>query len=70
MKILVFAEIYYPDIMGGGEFSTKQMTEALAGKGHEVTVYCLGKGDYEEETGGVRVKRRYIRGASEHFYVF
>ena len=23
MKILVFAEVYYPDIIGGGEFSTK-----------------------------------------------
>ncbi len=67
MKILVFAENYYPDIMGGGEFSTKQMAEGLAGKGHEVIIYCLGKDTFEEEIRGVRVKRRYIRGASEHF---
>ena len=38
MKILIFAEVYYPDVMGGGEFSTKQMAEGLAGKGHEVVV--------------------------------
>ena len=67
MKILIFSEIYYPDIMGGGEFSTKQMAEGLAGKGHEVIVYCLGKDTFEEKIRGVRVKRRYIRGASEHF---
>ena len=53
--------------MGGGEFSTKQMAEGLAGKGHEVIIYCLGKDTFEEEIRGVRVKRRYIRGASEHF---
>ena len=29
MKILIFAEVYYPDVMGGGEFSTKQMAESL-----------------------------------------
>ena len=67
MKILIFAEIYYPDIMGGGEFSTKQMAEGLAGKGHEVILYCLGQDTFEEEIRGVRVKRRYIRGVSEHF---
>lgn len=67
MRILIFAEIYYPDIMGGGEFSTKQMTEGLAKKGHEVTVYCLGKNTREEEINGVLVKRKYLRGLSEHF---
>ena len=53
--------------MGGGEFSTKQMTEGLVKKGNEVVVYCLGKDVCEEEINGVHVKRRYIRGASEHF---
>lgn len=67
MKILVFAEVYYPDVMGGGEFSTKQMAEGLAEKGHKVIVYCLGKEDREEEIKGVRVHRKYMRGVSEHF---
>ncbi len=67
MKILIFAEVYYPDVMGGGEFSTKQMTEGLVKKGHKVTVYCLGKDSRKEMINGVCVKRRYIKGLSEHF---
>lgn len=67
MKILIFAEVYYPDVMGGGEFSAKQMTEGLVKRGHEVIVYCLGNSTCEEEINGVHVKRKYIKGASEHF---
>lgn len=67
MKILIFADVYYPDVMGGGEFSTKQLTEGLSKKGHKVVVYCLGKNSCEEEINGVRVNRKYIRGVSEHF---
>ena len=67
MRLLIFAEVYYPDVMGGGEFSTKQMTEGLVKKGHEVIVYCLGKNDCEEVIAGVRVKREYIRGISEYY---
>ncbi len=67
MKILIFSEVYYPDIMGGGEFSTKQMTEGLVKKGHEVIVYCLGKNNCEEEINGVYVNRKYIPDLSEHF---
>ena len=67
MKILIFAETYYPDIMGGGEYSTKQMTEGLAEKGHKVIVYCLGNDDREEVINGVHVHRKYLKGISEHF---
>lgn len=67
MKLLIFAEVYFPDILGGGEFSTKQMTEGLVKKGHEVVVYCLGKCNCEEEIAGVRVIRNYIKGLTEHF---
>lgn len=67
MKVLIFAEVYFPDVMGGGEFSTKQMTEGLVKKGHQVTVYCLGKNNCQEEIAGVRVIRNYIKGISEHF---
>lgn len=67
MNILIFAETYYPDVMGGGEYSAKQMTEGLVRRGHKVTVYCLGKGDVEEEIDGVHIIRRYIKGISEHY---
>ncbi len=67
MKILIFAEVYYPFVMGGGEFSTKQMTEGLVKKGHEVIVYCLGKCTCEEVIQGVLIKREYIRGLSEYY---
>ena len=67
MKILIFAEVYYPDVMGGGEFSTKQMAEGLAGKGHEVVVRCLGESSRNELLNGVWVKQKYIKGLSEHF---
>ena len=67
MKILVFAELYYPDLLGGGEFSTKQMAEGLASKGHEVRVLCLGRENREERLNGVYIKRKHIRGLSEHF---
>lgn len=67
MKILIFAEVYYPDVMGGGEFSTKQMTEGLAKRGHKVTVYCLGKENRADVINGVHIKRSYIKGVSEHF---
>ena len=32
MKLLIFSTVYYPDIIGGGEFSTKLMTEGLIKK--------------------------------------
>lgn len=67
MKILIFAEVYYPDVMGGGEFSTKQMAEGMIKKGHDVVVYCLGMRTKEEEINGVCVKRKYVKGLSEHF---
>ncbi len=67
MKILICAETYYPDVMGGGEYSTKQMTEGLVKRGHKVTVYCLGKDNCEEEIDGVHIIRRYIKGISEHY---
>ncbi|MCR4899970.1 MAG: glycosyltransferase [Treponema sp.] len=67
MKVLIFAEVYFPDVMGGGEFSTKQMTEGLVKKGHEVVVYCLGQNSCEEVINGVIIKREYIKGISEFY---
>lgn len=54
--------------MGGGEFSTKQMAESLVKRGHEIILYCLGKETSVEVINGVQVKRKYLRGLSEHFY--
>ena len=67
MKLLIFAEVYFPDVMGGGEFSTKQMTEGLVKKGHEVVVYCLGQNSCEEVINGVIIKREYLKGISEFY---
>ena len=58
MKILIFSEVYYPDIFGGGEFSTKQMAEGMVSKGHNVVVYCLGNKEVTEDINGVSVKRK------------
>lgn len=66
MKILVFAEVYFPDVIGGGEFSTKLMTEGMVSRGHDVEVYCLGKNDTDEEINGVRIHRKYIKYVTEH----
>ena len=33
------------DIIGGGEISTRMMTEGLVSRGHSVVVYCLGEKD-------------------------
>ncbi len=70
MKVLIFAEVYFPDVMGGGEFSTKQMTEGLVKKGHEVVVYCLGQNSCEEVINGVTIKREYLKGISEFYLSF
>ncbi|MCR4690467.1 MAG: glycosyltransferase [Lachnospiraceae bacterium] len=67
MKLLLFAEVYYPDVMGGGEQSTKQMAEGLAQRGHEVVVRCLGDRTCKEEINGVTIKRKYAKDLSEHF---
>lgn len=66
MKILVFAEVYFPDVIGGGEFSTKMMTEGLVSRGHNVEIYCLGKKNIDERINGVNVHRRYIKDVTEH----
>ena len=68
MKILIFAEVYFPDVIGGGEFSTKMMTEGLAARGHEIDVYCLGKNNVDEKINGINIHRRYVQDISEHFF--
>ena len=67
MKILVFAEVYFPDIIGGGEISTKLMTEGMVSLGHNVSVYCLGKKTQTENINGVIVNRVYKNELSEYF---
>lgn len=67
MKLLIFSTVYYPDIIGGGEFSTKLMTEGLIKKGYEVEVHTLGFYDCMENINGVIVFRHYFKDISEEF---
>lgn len=55
MKILMISSVYYPDILGGGEFYTKQAVEVLS-KYHDVSVLCCGDGT-TEEINGVKIYR-------------
>ena len=36
MKLLIVSFAYYPDVVGGGEFSTKMIAEGMVEKGHSV----------------------------------
>jgi len=55
MKIVFSTPVYYPTI-GGVAFYTQELAEGLVKKGHEVTVYVLGKKGIFEKNG-VIVKR-------------
>lgn len=57
MKIVFLSARYPPDILGGGEVSTRILAEALAAAGEHVTVYCGSQNDREEILNGVRVRR-------------
>lgn len=57
MDILFLSARYPPDILGGGEISTRLTAEGLAGIGAHVTVLCGGENDQDEMVNGVRVIR-------------
>lgn len=65
MNILIYTTVYYPDIIGGGEFSLKLVTEGLINRGHKITVHCLGLKDREEWINGVHIFRHYYKKISE-----
>jgi glycosyltransferase involved in cell wall biosynthesis len=65
MKLLIVSFAYYPDVVGGGEFSTKMMAEGMVEKGHTVDVLCWAMEDKVEFINGVKVIRKYIPRLSE-----
>jgi len=58
MRILFSTEYYPPFAPGGSPWSIRHLAEALARRGHDVTVVTPNYGAMAEETiGGVRVRR-------------
>ncbi len=58
MKVCIISTSYHPYNTGGGEFSAKQLAEALVGLGHEVFVIAAyNRNCGEEQINGVRVYR-------------
>lgn len=64
MKLIFFNTTYAPDIAGGAEITLQQLVEALAMKGHEVRVVCLGRlaGVHHDVVNGVTVTRIGVPG--------
>lgn len=67
MKLLIFSTVYYPDVIGGGEFSTKLIAEGLIAKRYEVEVHTLGLSNSTEIINGVHIIRHYFKNLSEEF---
>lgn len=69
MKILFINTAYFPNMIGGTEYSLKKLAEGLARK-HEVSVICASSSSYQEKiVNGIKIyylqydfhKRRCIR---------
>ncbi|MBP2200332.1 glycosyltransferase [Pantoea cypripedii] len=56
-KILIACRAYFPDIAGGGEISTKTLSETLVELGFDVTILAISDGKKNEEVDGVVVHR-------------
>jgi len=56
-KILIACRAYYPDIAGGGEISTKTLSETLVKLGFDVTVLTISDSNKKENVEGVLVHR-------------
>lgn len=57
MRIMVINTYYYPEIVGGAEYSVKKLSEKLVHEGHTVRVLCTGKENSKEIIDGVEVVR-------------
>lgn len=55
MKILIVNSFYYPNIVGGAEYSVKNIAETLAEKGYDVHVLCIDKEYSYKLLNGVKV---------------
>lgn len=56
-KILIACRAYYPDITGGGEISTKTLSETLVKLGFDVSVLTVSESEKIEDVDGVSVQR-------------
>ncbi len=65
MKLLIVSFAYYPDVVGGGEFSTKMIAEGMVEKGHSVDVLCWAVEAKVEYINGVKIIRKYTPRLSE-----
>lgn len=57
MRILFVHTFFYPEIVGGAEYSVKKLAEGLVRSGHEAYVLCSGEENICEEINGVKVYR-------------
>ena len=57
MRIMIINTYYFPEIMGGAEYSVKKLAEALVESGHTVKVLCTGDKYQCETIDGVAVVR-------------
>lgn len=57
MRIMIINTYYYPEIVGGAEYSVKMLAEKLVQEGHTVRVLCTGKEYCKEVIDGVEVVR-------------
>lgn len=57
MRIMIINTYYYPEIVGGAEYSVKKLAEKLVWEGHTVRVLCTGKEYCKEVIDGVEVIR-------------
>ncbi len=65
MRIAVLAAAYPPDIRGGGEISTKLISEALANEGAEISVLAIGEEENKTFVNNVEIFR--IRSPNCHW---
>lgn len=65
MKLLIVSFTYYPDVVGGGEFSTKMIAEGMVERGHTVDVLCWAMENKIEYINEVRIIRKYVPRLSE-----
>lgn len=62
MNVLVIHTYYFPDVLGGAEYSVKKISEGLASRGNNVHVLCDTNGmNIDEVINGVSVHRRKMR---------
>lgn len=57
MKIMLVNTYYYPEIVGGAEYSVKKLAEGLKSSGQDVIVLCTGDTDSREIVDGIEIIR-------------